>query len=299
MKTPLRLSPYLAAAAALAIAAGRAAEFALALLSIFAHECAHAAAAKLIGFTVEELRLSPLGASLRLRPDVSRDPLCEILIAAAGPIFSLLTALLCATLSRHFPTAVLRDLCRINLVFGVFNLLPAYPTDGGRIVHAALTWMMSEKSASRVCRALGVLTGAGIMALAICGMGRHGINATLLCAGTAMAALSLRKREGENRVFASYEKSAAIRSGRPVRMQWLAVGEGTSIDSIARLLKNNAFFAAVIYDRSMRPVGVVDESRLAAAAARLGGEKSVKTLLNDGESGLFIDSGGGIRYDEP
>ena len=298
MKTPLRLSPYLAAAAALAFALGRAANFTLALLSIFVHECAHAAAAKLIGFTVEELRLSPIGASLRLRPDVSRDPLCEALIAAAGPAASLLIALLCSVLFRRFSTQILRELCRINFAFGVFNLLPAYPTDGGRIAHAALSRVLPEKSAGRVCRALGILTGAGLIALAVCDAKYHGINVTLLCAGAAIAMLSLRNRNGENRVFASYEKSAAIQSGRPVRMQWLAVGEEATIDSVARLLKNNAYFAAVIYDRSMRPVGIVDESRLAAAAARLSAETCVKTLLNDGESGVFIDSGGGIRYDE-
>ncbi|MEO1222163.1 MAG: site-2 protease family protein, partial [Pseudomonadota bacterium] len=112
--------------------------------SLLMHELAHALVAKSFGLNVPSITLFLFGgvAELGDEPDTPGD---EFWIAIAGPIMSFVLAIgfwFLSTIGSFFlgplALAMLFYLAAINLVLAVFNLLPAFPLDGGRVLRAYL-----------------------------------------------------------------------------------------------------------------------------------------------------------------
>jgi len=117
--------------------------------SLLAHELSHAVVSKRRGIPVEGITLFIFGGVARMsrEPDSPRD---ELLIAGVGPLASLLIAGLFALLGTAAEslqlgaplTAVAEYLAFINLALAVFNLMPGFPLDGGRVFRA-ITWSVT------------------------------------------------------------------------------------------------------------------------------------------------------------
>ena len=142
------------------------------LTSLLAHELAHAIVARREGMEVEGITLWLLGGVAQLRGE-ARSPGAEARIAGVGPLVSLVLgaafgglALVAGMLA--LPPIVVAGtawLGGINLVLGVFNLLPGAPLDGGRLLRAIVwRWKGDALLATRV--ATGIGRGLGVAMIA-------------------------------------------------------------------------------------------------------------------------------------
>ncbi|MBA3439294.1 MAG: site-2 protease family protein [Pyrinomonadaceae bacterium] len=113
--------------------------------SVFGHELAHALAARSEDIETEEIVLHPFGGLARLRREPD-SPRAEFRIAVAGPAASFIFALLglgaargIVALGEYWTAATIFWFVGFaNLLLAVFNLLPGYPLDGGRVLRAYL-----------------------------------------------------------------------------------------------------------------------------------------------------------------
>jgi Zn-dependent protease len=130
------------------------------------HELGHAAMARRFGVRTREIVLYPIGGVARLEEMPSGK--AELLIALAGPAVNFLLAAPLAVLlwmqadgsagrllefAREAP--LLLQLLSVNLVLGLFNLLPAFPMDGGRVLRAALSLAIGEERATSIAATIG------------------------------------------------------------------------------------------------------------------------------------------------
>ena len=155
--------------------------------SIVVHEIGHAIATRREGLQVLGIELYFFGGYTKMSADTST-PGAEFRVALAGPLFTLLFAAVAAAVgialegSQRFlevvgfanddlvsaPLMALTWLVRINLVLFFFNLIPAFPLDGGRIARAAVWKATGDRGrATRVSAALGqgfgwLLIGLGL-----------------------------------------------------------------------------------------------------------------------------------------
>jgi Zn-dependent protease len=138
---PIRANlTFLLLLAFVAIWQGGAPGVALALLafgSVLLHELGHALMARHLRVGVSSIDLHFFGGAANMT-DLPRTPGDEIAIAAAGPAVSFALAGLGLGLGLGTGVSLLTWLGTINLILGVFNLLPAFPSDGGRILRALL-----------------------------------------------------------------------------------------------------------------------------------------------------------------
>lgn len=146
---------------------------------VLLHELGHSVVARKFGVEVVDITLLPIGGLARMAA-APKEPLQEMLIAAAGPAVNFVLFplfLLAHGYSGHptpsgdlwaAPGAPLLKLAWMNLTLGLFNLLPAFPMDGGRILRAALAMRMSYVRATVAASGLGQLLafGLGIWGLA-------------------------------------------------------------------------------------------------------------------------------------
>lgn len=136
------------------------------VLSILAHEYTHVMAAKAVGHETTDVTLYILGGAARIPDLLAMRPWHEALIAAAGPASSFVLAAIaflpCAVLGDATPRLLSRTVL-INLALGVFNALPLYPMDGGRILRAACSSRIGHGPGTKVAAwttvALGTVLG--------------------------------------------------------------------------------------------------------------------------------------------
>lgn len=102
------------------------------LLACALHELGHWAAILALGGRARILRLTAVGAEMTLDPNRPLTYTGEVTAALAGPAVNLLTAWLSARKGWHL-------FAGLNLCFGVWNLVPVYPLDGGRALAFALS----------------------------------------------------------------------------------------------------------------------------------------------------------------
>lgn len=114
----------------------------LAFASVLLHELGHAVVARRLGVRVESIELGFFGGAARMvsLPTSARH---EIAIAAAGPAVSVVLAALGLGLGAVTGVELIALIGWINVVIAAFNLIPALPMDGGRILRALLTWKWS------------------------------------------------------------------------------------------------------------------------------------------------------------
>ncbi|MDR3216940.1 MAG: hypothetical protein LBT55_05950 [Clostridiaceae bacterium] len=130
----LKIHPLYLALAAVLIPLGYGWALLFSAVAALWHEAAHFFVARERGYRMRETVLMPYGAVLNGYERLDR--LSETLIAVAGPVASLLAAVMTAALWWIFPSsyAYTRLFFDVNLMLFLFNLLPAFPLDGSRIV---------------------------------------------------------------------------------------------------------------------------------------------------------------------
>jgi Zn-dependent protease/CBS domain-containing protein len=147
-------------------------------ICIVLHELGHALVAKYYKLPISQITLFIFGGVAEIKKEPSR-PKVEFLMAIAGPLVSvvLVVGLYALTLlgeKSGWPvlfTGVTRYLATINLVIVAFNLIPAFPLDGGRVLRAILWWWKKDfgwatKIATRIGAAFSfLLIFLGIFAL--------------------------------------------------------------------------------------------------------------------------------------
>ena len=159
------------------------------LLFVFVliHELGHAMTALARGVRAEKIILFPLGGGAHI-PDRPKRVLDEVLVYAAGPGANLLVAALAlpALLSNPYGELILRSTFNptgnfvlnpglvdqllsvtvaVNVLLAAGNLLPAFPLDGGRILHALLRGRTGERTATVIISVLGVIIGTALVYL--------------------------------------------------------------------------------------------------------------------------------------
>jgi Zn-dependent protease/CBS domain-containing protein len=143
-------------------------------VSILLHELGHAVVARRQGLRTRSITLFVFGGVAELEKD-PRDGRAEFWTAAAGPVASLALAGLFYTLASlpflgASAAAVAKYLALINLMLALFNLVPAFPMDGGRLLRGALWRPLGKARATRIASGAGtlfafVLIFAGVFSL--------------------------------------------------------------------------------------------------------------------------------------
>ena len=141
------------------------------ILSVLIHELAHALVAKSNGLEVKSINLNVVGGATQMDRE-PETPFSEIKMAGSGPLASVLLggifSLLYLIFSGSFPKSLFFYLGLANFSLGLFNLIPAFPIDGGRVLRAII-WKKNQQFDKATLKAaqVGVFFSSFVILLGI------------------------------------------------------------------------------------------------------------------------------------
>ena len=244
--------------------------------SLLAHELAHSVVARRNGIEVESIVLWLLGGVAQLRGE-AKTPGADFRIAIVGPLTSIVlaigfglaaggVALLGAT---GLVYGVLLYLAATNAMLAVFNLIPAAPLDGGRVLRAALWRWRGDRqtaavNASRAGRILGfIMIALGVLQVVL-GRGFNGIWLALI-GWFVVSAATAEEQQARIGGRLAVLKVGDVMTVRPIVLD----GNLTVDDFIAQVAMNHRFSTYPLVDVEGRLTGLVTLNRVRAVPPEL------------------------------
>src|SRR5215208_6325982 len=233
---------------------------------VLAHEFGHIFAARRYGIRTPDVTLWPIGgvASLERIPDKPRE---ELVVALAGPAVNVvIAAVLILVIGTGFDGAAMADLenpragllarlAGANIFLVVFNMIPAFPMDGGRVLRAILAMSRSHADATRIAARIG--QGAAFV-FALAGLF---VNPMLIVIGlfVYLAATA----EAQHVAFRDGTQGLSVRDAMMTPVETLE--PGATLSDAVDLLLRTAHKEFPIVDASGRPRGLLTKDALIGA----------------------------------
>lgn len=246
---------------------------------VFVHEMAHVVTAKASGLSVREVELLPFGGVARIDDLIEFDPSIEISVAIAGPLTNAFLYGLGITLGERLgvPADRLSLFLGANLSIGAFNLIPALPLDGGRILRALLSRRIGFRRATDRAAGLGkacAVIGGGLG----CYLVYTGVANISLLVLALFVYISAGKEQGlAAYVFMRYltRKQRELERSRSLVAHQLVALEATPIKDVMRSFVPQRYHVIWVLDTKGRLKGVTTEMEIIDATFRDGIETPI------------------------
>jgi Zn-dependent protease len=224
---------------------------------VLLHELGHALAARQFGISTRDITLLPIGgvAALERMP---REPKQELWIAVAGPLVNIVIAMVLGAilLGGGFTASTigggfLWQLAFANVALVVFNMLPAFPMDGGRVLRSILAMFMDWLKATQIAVRVGNIVAIGLGLLGI-------LSGNLMLAFVALFVFVAARAELMSAVAADRQKqSFGSDSG-------CVVPASLTVSSVAAWLASRRADACRVVEHD-KLIGTITRSELVAA----------------------------------
>lgn len=234
---------------------------------VFLHEMGHVVVALGYGVKVREVELLPFGGVARLTESIELDPFMETYIALAGPITNGFLALSGYILNKFGMgnQQWLPFFIQCNLMLGFFNLLPAFPLDGGRIFRAFFSLRVGLKKGTELSVALSKWIGA---AMALAGLWllwlSSGKSFNLLVIAVFLVYSALREKGTAMYIFMKFlarKKEELVREGVLLTRSLVAL-ENANLKDIVKYFVPKRYHLVVVVGRDQQIKGTLTEGEI-------------------------------------
>jgi Zn-dependent protease/CBS domain-containing protein len=254
----------------------------LLFLCVVLHEFGHILAARRYGIQSPEVTLLPIGgvASLQRLPS---DPRQELVVALAGPAVNLVIGLVLALALGSLRPGELQQiddphlslagrLAAANIFLVVFNLIPAFPMDGGRVLHALLAMRVGGALATEIAAKIGQAFAFGLGFLGLFG------NPLLLF----IAIFVYMAAAGEAQMSAAQQALRGLTVGEAMETRFTPISIDSSLSEAVDALLATAQHEFPVVDAFRKPVGLLTRDDIVAAVREHGGEEPASGVMRLG-----------------
>lgn len=253
----------------------------LLFLCVLLHEFGHIFTARAFGVTTPYVTLLPIGGVAQL-DRIPEEPGQEFLIAIAGPLVNVaITAILVFGAGAHLlvsaaqamdstQVAMVDRLAAVNLFLALFNLIPAFPMDGGRILRALLASRLGYVRATEIAAWIGQLVA---FALGFIGLLYNPI-LIFIAIFVYLAASS------EAHMVALRSISRGVPVSHAMMTQFATLAPDAHIEQAVQTLLQTSQGEFPVVDATGKPVGVLDKSALIRALKTLGPDARIADAMS-------------------
>lgn len=242
---------------------------------VLTHEYGHYLVAKKCGYKLDSFIIAPYGVNLNYK-ERAFDSKDEILIALAGPLVNIILSFIVVSLWWILPNLYnyTSDFVNQSLMLGLFNLLPCYPLDGGRIFIGLISQNMERKKAVKIIYYLNYLFSALLLVLFFITC-FFDFNPTLcLCAVFLILGVIDSKFESKYQSLSFYKKKIKNFS-KPLL---LTVDENVCLAQLIRHIEINKFTIFVVNFSNLRTI-LLDENRIKLMTLKYPLSQTLKEII--------------------
>lgn len=280
----IHISKYLLLLVAILLVTGNSGDLPATILILTIHEMSHVLAARLLKLKVNEIELLPFGGAVRIQSIFELNPVHEILVSIAGPLSNILLLLLyfggmqVEGIAASLPGP---EFVNINLMLAGFNLLPALPLDGGRILRAILARQMGIQRATKISTGMGLLLALVLATAGLYGLYYRVFNYSLfILAGFLVYSVTREKRNATYVMLRdiTYKKEALLKEGSlPIRN--IAVLSSLDVKDVVKKFVPQRYHYIQIVDEHLMEQGTLSEGEIVKGLLDHGAQVSVGRLL--------------------
>ena len=254
----------------------------LLFLCVVLHEFGHILAARRYGIRSPEVTLLPIGGVASM-PRLPSDPRQELVVALAGPAVNLIiAAALVAALGSLRPLdfeqienphlSLIGRLAAANLFLAVFNLIPAFPMDGGRVLHALLAMRIGGPLATEVAAKVGQAFAIGLGFLGLFG------NPLLIFIAVFIYIVAA----GEARMSAAQQALKGLTVGEAMETRFTPIFIDATLDQAVDALLAAAQNEFPVVDAFRKPIGLLTREDILAAVGKHGRDEPASVVMRVG-----------------
>ncbi len=255
--------------------------FILALFAcVIAHEFGHALAARRYGIATPTITLLPIGGVARLQR-MPEEPGQEFVVAIAGPLVNVaIAAVIFLVIGEHAEMAalghiddrtfgLLPKLFAVNVALVLFNLIPAFPMDGGRVLRSLLAMRLSYARATRIAANVGQTLAVFFGLLGLFGNPLLLLIAVFVFLGAGQEAAVVEMRESTRGMVVDEAMLAEVPS----------TSGGTPVGEAAETVRRRDLAYLPVVDEENRPRGLVSREALFGAVQRGEDDSPIEDLV--------------------
>lgn len=228
------------------------------LASVIFHEWCHAVVAVKLKWRVNEIELLPFGGIAKMEK-MCAGGIEEMFVVLAGPVGSAVAGGICYMIGED---DILSMLAEVNLMLALCNLIPAYPLDGGRILHRVLHSIMKPKEAIRRTVRISQLVAAVLLFYAGYSLLRDGevLVSLLMIAGMTWRLAKVEYFHSALLPFAIMaSKRRMLLANGYLKIQWYAVAGEKEVREVMELFRSDVYTMVAVLDRAGRCQGKISE----------------------------------------
>jgi len=252
---------------------------ALIFTCVVLHEFGHIIMARRFGIETPDVILLPIGGVARM-PRMPQKPAQELAVAIAGPMVNVAIAfllfLVLGTIQPDDLTRIddprvsfLARLAAANVFLVIFNMIPAFPMDGGRVLHAVLAMKLGGARATQIAASIGQA-----LAFALGFLGLFGNPLLIFIAIFVYMAAA-----GEARMSAFNEVARGLSVGDAMETRFNAIPIGANLAAAIETLLATAQHEFPVIDAFGKPVGLLVREDLLSALKDHDRKASITTFM--------------------
>lgn len=240
-------------------------KFIISFLFVFMHELVHYIIARYMGYNALDIEVLPIGTVLHLKDLDDAEPKEDIIISLSGPLFNFIIAIIFLILKRKFYFNEYFNLIYMtNLALAIFNLLPAFPLDGGRILRDILSMKIYYKKANKITVTISFIVGFFIIILSIISMVFHRFNFGAFVIGFFILVSSYKEKERIVYLIMGdiiRKKYKFLKRGYIENRSIAIYCKKTLLEAIC-IVDKNRYNIFTVLDEDMKVMGVIYEADL-------------------------------------
>lgn len=247
------------------------------------HELAHTLVAKMLGIPVINIELLPFGGVARMGSEMSVQPSKEIAVALAGPVSNILLIGLALGLKNYgiWSEELGPYFLQINLMLALFNLLPALPLDGGRVLRSLLATYIGVSQATLTAARIGQITAVAVICLGVMGFLQRIVGLDVIIIALFVLYAASKEKNLTPYLFVcqlAHKKEELIQTGI-LPVEQLAVQGDVPLKEIVKLFVPQKFHLILLFNRQMELQGQVSEAQVVDALFQQGMDVPVGSLI--------------------
>jgi len=255
----------------------------LAFTVVLGHELSHTWVAEKAGLKVKEVELFPFGGVARLAGGLEYNPSLEIKVAFAGPLsnFFLLFLGLLARRYVNWNGYYWQLFQTINLTMGLFNLLPAFPLDGGRILRALLSYRLGIAEATYRTCLWGKYCSLGLVLLGLLSLYSGFSDLNIIVVAVFIYYAASKQEEANLYVFLLYllRKNKEFNDQEVIGVKKLVAFSNATIKSVLPKFRTGKYHIVTVLTKEGRIQGEVTEHQIVDALFTKGSSCELGKLL--------------------